>query len=469
MHYQDIREHFDVMAADYDKWKKKAWYYYAQLKQLCQKFVPSGKRVLEIGCGTGDILAALQPKVGVGIDISGEMIKRARRKHPGFIFKRQNVEELSLKQKFDYVVLVDIVDHLPDIFTMLVKIREVCSSKTRLVLTTINPVWEPVLDLAERLGQKMPEGPHNWVPHDDLKNILELAGFKVIKNGFKVLVPKYVPKLSDYLNKNFNRWEELNQFGAVQYFVCQKLPERKVNRSLTCSVIIPAFNEAGNIRLCIARVPQMGRQTEIVVVDDGSKDNTVKIVEQIKQFDRRVKLIRLPKNLGKVWAVKAGFDTARGDIIMILDADMAVPPEELVLFYRLIADESAEFVNGTRMIYPMEQQAMRQLNLWGNKIFGAIFSWILGQRVTDTLCGTKALLKKDYKKINLGSEPWGDFDLLFGAARLKLKIREFPVHYKRRQAGESKMRLFRHGLRLALMCVKGIYELKWPTKLRLLS
>ena len=460
MQTEAVKNHFDVVAKDYDRWKKKAWYYYASLKQLCKKFVLPDKRVLEIGCGTGDILAALQPKVGVGIDISGEMVKRASRKYPKFIFKRQDVGKLSLNQKFDYVVLIDIVDHLPDIFTALIKSKQVCSSKTKLILTTINPVWEPVLDVAERLGQKMPEGPHNWVPHEDLKNLIELAGFKIINSGFELLVPKYVPKLSDYVNKNFHQWDGLKRMGVVQYFVCQKLPKRGVNRSLACSVIIPAFNEAENIRRCIARVPRMGKRVEIIVVDDGSKDNTVKLVEQIKQSDKRVKLIQLPKNLGKVWAVKAGFDAAKGDMVMILDADMAVPPEELAFFYRLMADGSAEFVNGTRMIYPMEQQAMRQLNLWGNRIFGAIFSWILGQRVTDTLCGTKALWKKDYAQIELGNEPWGDFDLLFGAARLRLNIKEFPVHYKRRIAGESKMRLVRHGFRLLLMCFRGIYELK---------
>lgn len=454
-----VQKHFEVIAPNYDKWKKKAWYYHGQLKQLCRKFIPVNKKVLEIGCGTGDILAALKPRVGVGIDISQKMIDRAKRKYPGLKFYRQDLYRLRLKQKFDYLVLVDVIDHLPDIFLALQQIKQLCAPQTRVILTTINPAWEPVLDLGEKLGLKMPEGPHNWVPHDDLQNLLELAGFNIETSGFSVLVPKHIPGLSDYLNQRIGRLGWWQRLGAVQYFVCQKRPQL-IKRKFTCSVIIPAFNETKNISQCIRRVPDMGKKTEIMVVDDGSTDTTAKVVQKIALQDRRVSLIRLPKNLGKVWAVKAGFDAAKSEILIILDADMAVPPEELVWFYELMAKGEAEFINGTRMVYPMEHQAMRQLNLWGNKVFGAIFSWILKQRVTDTLCGTKVLLKKDYLKIKLGSEPWGDFDLLFGAGKLGLKIKEFPVHYKRRQAGESKMRLVKHGFRLALMCLRGIYELK---------
>lgn len=460
MRTTEIQRHFDNIARDYDKWKKKAWYYHGQLKQICRKFIPANKKVLEVGCGTGDILAAMQPRIGVGVDISQKMVRRARKKYPKLKFYRQDLYKLNLRQRFDYIVLVDVVDHLPDIFLALQQVRDLCAPQTRVILTTINPMWEPVLDLGEKLGLKMPEGPHNWVPHDDLQNLLELAGFNIKTSGFSMLIPKHVPRLSDYLNQRIERLGWWQRLGAVQYFVCQKRPQ-PIKRKLTCSVIIPAFNETKNISQCMRRVADMGKGTEIIVVDDGSTDTTAKVAQKIAVQDKRVSLIRLPKNLGKVWAVKAGFDAAKGEILMILDADMAVPPEELVWFYELMAKGEAEFVNGTRMIYPMEYQAMRQLNLWGNKVFGAIFSWILKQRVTDTLCGTKALLKKDYLKIKLGSEPWGDFDLLFGAGKLGLKIKEFPVHYKRRQAGESKMRIFKHGFRLVLMCFKGIYELKF--------
>jgi len=459
MRTPDIQRHFDTLASDYDRWKKKAWYYHGQLKQICRKFIPAKSRVLEVGCGTGDILASMQPRVGVGVDISQQMVLRARKKYPGLKFYRQDLYRLNLKQNFDYIVLVDVIDHLPDIFTAFIKIRQVCAPKTKLILTTINPVWEPVLDLAEHLDLKMPEGPHNWVPHDDLKNIIELAGFKITNSGFELLMPKYVTGLSDYVNKNFHRWNGLKRLGVVQYFVCQKQPP-PIKRKFTCSIIIPAFNEAENISQCIRRVPNIGKLTEIIVVDDGSTDTTTKVVQKIAVQDKRVRLIRLPKNLGKVWAVKAGFDAAKGEILIILDADMAVPPEELAFFGQLLSEGKADFVNGTRMVYPMEHQAMRQLNLWGNKLFSSIFTWILGQRVSDTLCGTKALFKQDALKINLGTEPWGDFDLLFGAAGLKLRIREFPVHYKRRRRGESKMQLVRHGARLAVMAVRGWYKLR---------
>lgn len=454
-----VQHHFNLTAKDYDFWKQKARYYYSQLKQLFGEFIPQGSRVLDLGCGTGDILASVQPKVGIGVDISQEMIKRARTKHPHLIFKCEDIYTLTPKGRLDAVIMADVVDHLPDISQALSAVRKILQPQTRVVISTINPVWEPILDLGEKLGQKMPEGPHNWVIHEDLTNLIELAGYRIEKKGFRVLIPKNIPMIADWVNNNLQALGPLKRLGAVQYFVCKKV-SIKERKKLSCTVVIPAHNEADNLKNCLSRIPPMGSKTETIVVDDGSTDNTAAVVRAMAKQNRSIKLISFSQNRGKALAVKAGFDAAKGQVLVILDADMSVPPEELTYCYDVIASGQADFVNGTRMVYPMENQAMRQLHLFGNKVFSSIFSWLLGQRVTDTLCGTKALLKKDYRHITMGTEPWGDFDLLFGAAKLHLKIKEFPVHYKRRVAGESKMRTFSHGSRLLLMCLKGIWELK---------
>ena len=231
-------------------------------------------------------------------------------------------------------------------------------------------------------------------------------------------------------------------------------------RKLSCSVIIPCYNEGDNIGNCIKRLPRMGEFTEAIVVDDGSADDTAAKADPGLNHDIEVKVISYKPNRGKGYAVKSGFNSAKGDVLMILDADMSVMPEELPGFFNLIQSGSADFVNGTRLLYPMERKAMPWLNYLGNRFFTAALSWITGQKITDTLCGTKAMLKKDYQKIQMEDISWGDFDLLLGAAKLGLKISEIPVHYKARVAGESKMKAFKHGWILLKICLKALWEIK---------
>ncbi|MBI2611950.1 glycosyltransferase [Candidatus Gottesmanbacteria bacterium] len=463
MNSRNIEKHFDNIAADYDYWKKKSWYYHKLIKQLFSTFVPTNQKVLEIGCGTGDVLTFLKPSLGYGVDISEKMVRIARKKYPALHFLKQGIEDLNIRQKFDYIVLADLIDHLPDIFVALLSLRKACHNNTKVIISTINPFWEPFLDLAEKLKLKMPEGEHNWVPLTSLTSLIEIADYEIIESGYRLLMPIYIPILSNVINHFFQKIPVLKNFGFVQYIIFRKIPLKK-SRALNCSVIIPAFNEEDNIDPCIKRIPQIGKNMEIIVVDDGSTDSTSKIVRSIIPKEKRVKLISLSKNRGKVWAVKEGFDRAKGPVLIILDADMSVPPEELKYFYQILASGKAEFINGTRMFYPLENQSMRQLNLWGNKIFGIIFSWMMQRNISDTLCGTKALLKNDYQKISMGGDPWGDFDLLFGATKLGLSVKEFPIHYKKRVAGESKMKTINHGIILTIMCLKGLYELKIKNK-----
>jgi glycosyltransferase involved in cell wall biosynthesis len=179
-----------------------------------------------------------------------------------------------------------------------------------------------------------------------------------------------------------------------------------------------------------------------------------------------VKLILQEQPKGKVEAVRLGFEAACGEILMILDADLTVAPEELTKFYRAIVERKGELINGTRLVYPMEHQAMRFLNIVGNKVFSVLFSWILEQRVTDTLCGTKVLRRSDYERIKANRsyfgdfDPFGDFDLLFGAAKLSMKITELPIRYRERTYGTTKISRFRHGLLLLRMSAVAIRKLK---------
>ncbi len=454
-----VEEHFDEIAKNYDYWKKKNWYYYATIKAHLSRIVPPQASVLEVGCGTGAILNSLNPSRGVGIDISSEMVKLASQKFPQHTFIHSPIEDLKLDEKFDYIIMVDVVDHVYDVMSVFENLYRFCKPTTQIILTTINPWWDPILHVMEKIGAKMPEGPHNFIEKRNLGKMIELLDFSISYSGYMLLFPKHIPLLSFLANSLGTRIGILNKFSSVQHMIIQPVSKNETNLNYGCSVIIPCYNEAGNIEEAIRRIPRMGKYTEIIVVNDGSKDNTAQVVRGLEKEFPNLKLIDYSPNRGKGQAVQAGFDAATQEVIMILDADISTPPEELPRFFNPINQGRCQFVNGTRMVYPMEEQAMRMANLFGNKLFGFTMSFITQQHLTDTLCGTKALLKKDYLRMSWGLDKWGDFDLLFGAAKIGSKIMEVPVHYLSRKSGESKMKAFQHGMHLMRACWLGFREL----------
>lgn len=461
MFKEEVRQHFDLIASRYDAYKEKNWYYYSKLKEILHSHIPVGKRVLEIGCGTGELLASVSPGKGIGVEISQGMAEIARGKYPHLTVLVSDAETLELAEKFDYIILSDVVDHLGDIWGVVDGLKKVSTVETKVVITSISPFWGPLIDWAERLGLKMPEGPHNWIPPYMMRSILELNDFEVIHDGRELLIPKKLPFLSEFVNRHFWKVPGLRCLGFVYVLVARpkSLQSYKENRE-GCSVIVPCYDEEANIAECVRRIEGLGLDMEIIVVDDGSKDKTVEKVRKEMEHNSRIKLISYGENRGKGYAVARGFEVASKDLVAILDADMSVPPEDLPKFLKPLRDGTADFVNGTRMIYAMEEQAMRRFHLVGNWIFGLFFSWLLGHRVTDTLCGTKALKREDLRKMELMEKSWPDFDLLFGAAEAGLRIVEVPARYRRRMGGESKMKTFRHGLLLARMCLSGLLRMK---------
>jgi hypothetical protein len=412
---------------------------------------------LEIGCGTGDVLAATQPARGVGIDFSPEMVQLAKKKYPQYAFYASTIEDFQSKEKLDYIILVDVVDHVYDMIDVFRSVRRLSHPTTKIILTTINPWWDPVLMFAERVGAKMPEGQHNFVEKRNLLKVLELCDFSATYSGYLLLAPKYIPGISYLLNALGTRIWGLNKFSFVQYLIIQPLPVNTTDLGMGCSVIIPCYNEEGNIEAVVRRVPRMGIRTEIIVVNDGSTDKTAERVLALQKEFPDLKLINYSPNRGKGCAVHQGFEAATQDVLMVLDADMSVEPEELPYFFEPLNRGRCQFVNGTRMVYPMKQKAMKIMNHLGNKIFALIMSFITNQSLTDTLCGTKAFYRQDYPYFDKGMDRWGDFDLLFSAARMGLKIMEIPVHYKERRSGMSKMRALSHGIHLLRVMMRGFH------------
>ncbi len=474
----DLQSYYDKLAPNRERSLRWHAYYYRELQRFYQFTIPAGSRVLELGCGTGSLLNAVAPARGLGIDFSPAMVEEARKKYPHLEFRVMDAHALPLHECFDFIILSDLMGDLEDVLTVFQQLHKVSHASTRIVINYYNYLWEPVLKLGERLRIKTKQALQNWLPMADVANLLDLSGFEMVRRGTFMLLPVYLPLISWLVNKILAPLPFLRNLCLVEFMVARPSPSSESyernrpfpsEKALTCSVVIPCRNEAGNIEAAVARLPKMGSYTEIIFVDGSSTDGTVeKIRGVIEEFKRAkdIRLIHQGAGTGKGDAVRKGFEAAQGDVLMILDADLTVAPEDLPKFFAPLAAGKAEFVNGSRLVYPREDQAMRFLNLLGNKFFSLFFTWILGQRIRDTLCGTKVLLKRDYSRIAanrgfLGDlDPFGDFDLLFGAAKLNLKIVEVPVRYRERVYGDTKIRRFRHGWLLLKMAILGYRRFK---------
>ncbi len=461
-------KYFDSVAMEREKWRKRGAYYHRQLEKYLQYLIPSNSSVIEIGCGTGDLLAALNPERGVGIDISPKMVEAAREKFPHLQFETGDLENLKIEEKFDYVVLVETIGHVDDIQLALRELRKVCKPETRVIIVYYNYLWEPVLKFAEAVGLRMKQPLQHWLPLDDISNLLYLNDFEVIKKGYRFLLPVYIPLVSTFLNRFLANMPFFWKLSLNEILIARPRGGRKSPEEATCSVIVPCRNEKGNIEQAVLRTPDMGKSTEIIFVEGHSKDGTLEECERVKnKYPQRDITVLVQDGKGKYDAVKKGFAYAKNDVLMILDADLTVPPEDLPKFFDAIASGKGEFINGTRLVYQMEGQAMRFLNLLGNKFFSRAFTYILEQRIRDTLCGTKVLWKKDYLKIAEGRkyfgdfDPFGDFDLLFGASKLNLKIVEIPIKYRDRTYGTTQISRFRHGLILFKMVFFALGKIKF--------
>jgi SAM-dependent methyltransferase len=448
-------------------------YYASQIQRLVSSLVRPGARVLEVGCGFGDLVASLEASKKVGLDLSPRMIEKAKQRHPELDLFVADVENDELPEgPFDAIVLSDVIGYLNDIQLVFERLAPLLAENGRLVVTYYNFVWEPILRAAGKIGLRLPVGDQNWLSMKDIETILHLADYEVVRRGTDVLVPVGVPVVSKVANLVGAKVPVLRESALVQYFVARHVPAVLPARAPSVSIICPCRNEKGNIREAVARTPRMGAATELIFVDGNSDDGTVEEIEAVirempvSPAGVELRLIHQGDGKGKGDAVRKGFAQARYDVLMILDSDLTVAPEDLPKFHRALLADKGEFVNGVRLVYPMEGEAMRFLNLLGNKFFGSALSWLLEQPIKDSLCGTKVLYKKDYDTIaaNRGFfgdfDPFGDFDLLFGAARLNMKIVDLPVRYRARRYGDTKISRFSHGWLLLKMTAFGFKKLR---------
>jgi SAM-dependent methyltransferase len=464
----DLVRYFDDLATGRDRWIERNRYYHDSLHRILAFFVPKGCSVLEVGSGTGQLLNALQPSRGVGIDISPNMVEEARKNYPHLNFYVDDIEDLKLEEKFDYIVIADLLGFLHDVQRSFENLQRVCTPRSRIVVSYYSVLWEPILHLAESLGFKARQPVQNWLGPLDVENLLQLAGFEIIRRQPRLLLPVRIPCLATLFNRYLAPLPILRKFVLTFITVARPKPiPRQDNPS--CSVIIPARNERGNIEAAVLHTPRLGAHTEIVFVEGNSNDGTADEIKRVITAypERDIKLVPQGDGRGKGDAVRKGFAAATGDVLMILDADLTVAPEELPKFYLALVSGHGEFIHGSRLVYPMQGQAMRFLNVLGNKFFSVTFTYLLEQRFKDTLCGTKVLFKSDYEQIAANRsyfgdfDPFGDYDLIFGAAKLNRRIVEIPIHYLARKYGTTNISRFKHGWLLLKMSVFAMRKLKF--------
>ena len=472
---EEVRRFYEEHQEGIEQARRARKYFYGYLTRVLQTRIPSGQSILDIGCGSGHLLSALRPSRGVGVDLSARAVAAARAAYgaDGLQFVQGDGSDPEVLGRlggpFDVVLLVNVVTHLADVQSAMESLHAVCHRRTRVVIYSYSRLWQPILRLAELLHMKYRQPPEAWLPPEEVAHMLALADFETVRRDTQVVMPFHVPLLSDLVNRYGGHLPGAEAFSLMYGIVARPSPARAPSVVLpTTSVVVPCRNESGHIRELVARLPDLGPGSEYLFVEGHSTDDTEQVIRQViaENPQRPFRLLKQPGR-GKGDAVRFGFAEAKGDALAILDSDMGVAPEDMTKFLQALARGKGEVINGSRMVYPMEGRAMRFLNLVANKCFAILFSWLLGQQLRDTLCGTKVLYREDYERIAAHRgffgdfDPFGDFDLLFGAARLNLKIVDLAIRYHERQYGVTNISRFRHGWLLLRMSAFAARKLKF--------
>ena len=464
---KEFLDHFNKLAPSLAKYRKRYAYFWNDIVRYCNYFIHEDDSVLEVGCANGDTLAKLNGKKKTGIDFSEKMIMIARKNHPDISFYKEDAEHITLDEKFDTIILSHVTGYFVDVLNVFSSLRNVCHPRTRIIVNYYNFLWEPVLLLGEVIRLKKSSPKQNWLTKKDLQTFMYIAGYDTYRSSKRVLFPVNIPLLSWILNKFIGRLPLINQLCLNHYIFARPMTSLRKSEYST-SIVIPARNESGNLENALKRLPKFGSHQEIIFIEGNSTDDTWEQVQKLpdKYPKKDIKVDQQPGK-GKGDAVRKGFSLAKGDILMILDADLTVPPEDLPAFYHALIKNKGEFINGSRLVYPMEKNAMRILNLFGNKFFSVMFSWLLEQPIKDTLCGTKVIFRDDYEKLIKNRaffgefDPFGDFDLIFGAYKLNLKIVDLPIRYRERVYGDTNIARFSHGFILLRMLGYAARKIKF--------
>lgn len=472
-HQQTSKEYYIQNASTWKKYRTKRKYYWNSITNYINYFITPNASILDVGCGTGEMIAALNGSRKVGIDFCEPIVNQAIIDHPNVEFHCMDGQKITLTETFDVIVLSNLIGVVTDIEQLFVELQKVSHPRTKIIITYYNHLWEPIIKFAEWIGYKRKMPQQNWLSSVDISNLLYLSEFETYKSNRSMLIPFNIPIVSKFVNRFISKLPLINYFALNKFVFARPIVKMEdatvVNQKFSTTIVIPARNESGNIEQAILRMPQFGREQEIIFVEGNSTDDTWETIKAVQEKYRHTHNIKIMQQdgKGKGDAVRKGYVAATGDILMILDADLTVPPEDLPKFYHAIATGKGEFINGVRLVYPMEKKAMRTLNIIGNHFFSKMFSWILEAPVKDTLCGTKVMFREDYVRLAANRaffgefDPFGDYDLLFGAFKLNLKIIDLPIRYKDRTYGDTNISRFKHGIVLLRMSSFAAFKIKF--------
>lgn len=472
--FTEVKQHFEKSVKPLSGMARA---YRRLLARYYNLLIPEDSSVLEVGCGTGELLKHLTARRKSGIDFASAQVAAAKRNAPDLDIREAAAETFVPDTPFDYVVVSDTLNFVEDVQALFAHLRKACTAESRMLINIPNTLWRPMFTVARWLGLRDQQPRNSWLSTQDVINLLSLADWEVVKTQPRGLIPY----AGGFLERLINRWIAplLPWFCVTQFVVARprhatlalgaaEAAGLPAAADTTVTVVVPARNEAGNIEAAITRTPPMGKWTEFIFIEGGSSDHTWNEIQRVQQAypDHRIKIMQQSQK-GKGNAVREAFAEAQGDLLMILDADLTMPPEELPKYFEALVTGHCEFANGCRLVYPMDDEAMRFLNMVANKSFGILFSYLLGQPIKDTLCGTKVLTRKNYLKIAQNRayfgefDPYGDFDLLFGADRLNLKIRDIPIRYKDRTYGTTNINRWTGGVLLLRMVIFAARKLKF--------
>lgn len=438
-------------------------YYHELVRKTLSFIIPKNKKVLFLGSYDGKALAQLSPSLGVGVEVDKDFCQKAQKRYPKFKFICKKYEEYKTQEKFDYIVLNGALGKTDDLVGLLKNLQPVCHPSTRLLVYQHNHLWQWILNLAEAFGLKRKEGIHNWLSVGDVSVYLEGAGFEVTRIFRRTLFPLHLFGTGPFINWIATLFPLFDFLKLDQYLLARPDPKaypRELPKSLT--VCITVRNERENIEPIVESLPQLCNEQEILFVEGYSTDGTREEIRRVAKAypGENVRVIGQPGK-GQGDAIRVGFKKARGDIVILYEGDGTSDPRDLQYFYHAAKTGRFEFIEGSRFVYPLVSGAMPLLNKLGNALFARWFSFVLGQRTTDVLSGIKAILKRDYELVYKRwgflqvEDPFGDFELLYGAARMGLKFGEIPMRYYPRTYGESKTQVLRHGVYLLKMALLG--------------
>ncbi len=442
-------------------------YYHKETQGYFELMIPPNQKILVIGVDAKQILDSLVPSKGVMVILDPSNLSNASVFHDGSYECHTGFQMDEIVGNFDYIIIHHALSLCEDIGSFVMKLIEFCNPSTRIIVSCHNYLWKPLLRIGEKLGLKREGGLEIMLSGTDINNILSASGFQLISTTRTMLFPCHALGIGPVLNwigklLPFIDWLKINLFQKYRL-----LPAVPSDQKESLTVCLTCRDEKENIEPLVKAIPRLTDEQEILFVEGHSIDGTHEEIYRVMKLypEKNIRVISQP-GIGQGDAIREGFSRATGSIIILLEADMTSPPENIRYVYESMRLRYAEFMEGSRFIYPISRKAMPYLNQIGNWCFSFFFSWLFWRQITDVMSGIKAIRKEDFEKILVRwnswgiDDPFGDFELLFGAMRLGLKSSEQPIHYHPRTYGSSKTRVFYHGYILTRMALKAFSKFR---------